>query len=86
MRALLMLTRDGFILHDSIHLLRNRARRFPRASSRLCHKPDPSVGYLGDIEIEQVLTPRGRPADFLRLTRQEEAKLLEHMSKGVCDE
>ena len=47
---------------------------------------DPSVGYPGDIEIEQVLTPRGRPADFLRLTRQEEAKLLEHMSKGVCDE
>ena len=47
---------------------------------------DPSVGYPGDIEIEQVLTPRGRPADFLRLTRQEEKGLLEHMSKGVCDE
>lgn len=47
---------------------------------------DPSVGYPGDIEIEQVLTPRGRPADFLRLTRQEEAGLLERMDREVCDE
>lgn len=58
---------------------------FPVQVVAYATKPDPSVGYLGDIEIEQVLTPRGRPADFLRLTRQEEAKLLEHMSKGVCD-
>ena len=47
---------------------------------------DPSVGYPGDIEIEQVLTPRGRPADFLQLTRQEEAMLLERMNREVCDE
>jgi len=33
-----------------------------------------------------VLTPRGRPADFLRLTRQEEAKLLERLNREVCDE
>ena len=47
---------------------------------------DPSVGYPGDIEIEQVLTPRGRPADFLQLTRQEEAGLLEGVSKEDLDE
>jgi len=59
---------------------------FPVQVVAYATKPDPSVGYLGDIEIEQVLTPRGRPADFLRLTRQEEAKLLERLNREVCDE
>lgn len=59
---------------------------FPVQVVAYATKPDPSVGYPGDIEIEQVLTPRGRPADFLRLTRQEEARLLERMDREVCDE
>ena len=59
---------------------------FPVQVVAYATKPDPSVGYLGDIEIEQVLTPRGRPADFLRLTRQEEARLLERLNREVCDE
>lgn len=59
---------------------------FPVQVVAYATKPDWSVGYPGDIEIEQVLTPRGRPADFLRLTRQEEARLLERMDREVCDE
>lgn len=59
---------------------------FPVQVVAYATKPDPSVGYPGDIEIQQVLTPRGRPADFLRLTRQEEARLLERMDREVCDE
>ena len=59
---------------------------FPVQVVAYATKPDPSVGYPGDIEIQQVLTPRGRPADFLRLTRQEEAKLLERLNREVCDE
>ena len=59
---------------------------FPVQVVAYATKPDWSVGYPGDIEIEQVLTPRGRSAGFLRLTRQEEARLLECVPKGNCND